>query len=148
MAINWIIQKCWHWSDIPFIHLQHHPPGVFNMHSEHSAHWSAAAGTSQQSVLANQLPLQRKKISPLQIKTHHSLFIYMPGRVYFIVNVWLTTLLLNNDWKHAKMPIIFFFYESTRLSLWRFKIKLHLTRNSSMECFSSEMVQEALLKVN
>lgn len=104
--------------------------------------------------LQTKLPLQREKITPPLTKTHHSLFIYMPGREYFIVNVWLTIMLLNNDWKHSKVTIIsgvekaFSFMKSTRLGLQRFQMKQGLTGNGGTVHFGCEMGQENLMRVN
>lgn len=50
-----------------------------------SVHWSAAAGTSLQSLLAKELPLQSEKITPIQTKTHHNLFICMLSTEPFLV---------------------------------------------------------------
>lgn len=85
-------------------------------------------------------------------KTHHSLFICMPGREYFIVNVWLTIMLQNNDWKHIRMTIIsevdcFLFCEKVEFTKG-FKWMRGLTGNGGTVHFSCEMGQENLMRVN
>lgn len=127
--LSWHLQqfyiklKWWEQSHNPLIHSQHHSSIAFNLHSEHSTHWSAAAGPSKQSSLCRWAATLKKRCDCTSTKLPQSFHLHARQETLHCKH--LTDNDVNNDQSSKnicfEMWIVFFWMRRTKLCLEKFK---------------------------